>query len=641
MAKRFSKIILAMMMAFTTIQSFAYDFAAEKENGKVNALSIGEATITARCGNISNSCEVKAKEYIETDSKIQITCNGETVRNGGCYFSSRFYDWGGGLGMYESGIKVFALKDCELHVSVSNIGDVDLGFCWLNMRLLAKGESTTSSGFCESGSQNDLQIQYTTLDTSADFNAQAKVCVWCDDNVQSAVEFIVTMTNNVIHATGIILECNNIELKCGEKKFIRASVVPEKATDKPIYWSSSNEGIATVDQNGEIMAKSVGDAVITASCGSVSSSCSVTVNPIPATEIAINKNSLTLLIGETETLIATVLPVDATYKTVTWGSSDNNVVSVNTDGTVTAVKVGNAIITATCGTLSETCSVTVNSIEVTGIYLDKSELSLLKGNTATIIATIEPSTATDKTMEWKSYNQNVASVDKDGKITAKSVGIANITATASNGISAACRVEVNEDFKFEVVSKTEKTCRIVSNNKHYSGNVDIPENAAINFELYSVVEIGERVFYNNHDITAISLPTTIKVVGNEAFAQCTKLQSVNIANNINKINNTAFSGCTGLISVQTIEQTQATVTLKANINGENHGIDGYFTEHYGNKILFGINDLTTTIKNLEPNNYYIYSYGLKIGDNYCYVGTNSFTTKDIILNPIYENRTAS
>ena len=337
---------------------------------------------------------------------------------------------------------------------------------------------------------------------------------------------------------------------------------------------------------------------------------------IPTESVILNKISLTLNVGNSETLSVTVLPEEATYKTVIWSSSDNNVAIVDANGRVTAVKIGTAVITATCGSISTTCNVMVKPIEVYSISIDNSDISLFVGNIAIINATIEPTTATDKTIKWASTNQNVASVDTNGMVTANSVGVASITATASNGVSATCKVEVNEDFAFEVVSITEKSCKVISDYKQHSGTVVIPEKAAIDYELYTVTEIGERAFHNNYDLTAIKLPSTIKGIGVEAFAQCTSLKSVDLPTNINKISGNAFNGCTGLMRTQTTKQTQTTATLKATVPGENHGIEGYYADIDGGRLGFDAEDLTVFLNNLKPNQSYNYSYGLKVGANY-------------------------
>ena len=176
------------------------------------------------------------------------------------------------------------------------------------------------------------------------------------------------------------------------------------------------------------------------------------------TSISLNKNTTTILIGNNETLTATVSPNDATYKTVVWLSDNTNVAEVDSNGKITAKSVGSANITAraTNGTddtsddFTATCVVTVNAINVTGVNLNKNTTTILVGNNETLTATISPNNATYKTLIWSSNNTNVAEVNSNGKVTAKSAGTAIITARATNGtddtsddFTAACVVTVH------------------------------------------------------------------------------------------------------------------------------------------------------------------------------------------------------
>ena len=168
-----------------------------------------------------------------------------------------------------------------------------------------------------------------------------------------------------------------------------------------------------------------------------------------ATGISLNKTSTSLTVGATESLVATVTPSNATNKTVSWESSNTSVATVDQNGKVTAKAAGTANITATTtdgSNLSATCKVTVTSSTVlaTGISFNKPSMSLAVGNTETLVATVTPSNATNKNVTWSSSNTSVATVDQNGKVTAKTVGTANITATTTDGtnLTATCQVTV-------------------------------------------------------------------------------------------------------------------------------------------------------------------------------------------------------
>ena len=170
---------------------------------------------------------------------------------------------------------------------------------------------------------------------------------------------------------------------------------------------------------------------------------------ILATGITLNKSSLTLTsAGQTSTLVATVTPSNATNKSVTWTSSNTSVATVSSTGVVTAKANGTTNITAKTadGTnLTAQCTVTVD-IKATSITLNQSALSFTAANqTATLVATVTPSTAANKNVTWTSSNTNVVTVDNNGLVTAVAAGSATITATTNDGtnLSASCEVTVS------------------------------------------------------------------------------------------------------------------------------------------------------------------------------------------------------
>ena len=164
----------------------------------------------------------------------------------------------------------------------------------------------------------------------------------------------------------------------------------------------------------------------------------------PITSITLNKSNITLSKGTSETLKATINPSDATDdKTLKWTSSNPNIATVDNTGKVTAVGGGTATITVKSQNGKEaSCEVKVTS-KIESISLNKSNITLSKGTSETLQATINPSDTTDdKKLVWTSSNPDVATVDEDGKVTSLSLGETIITVETSNGKKAECKVTV-------------------------------------------------------------------------------------------------------------------------------------------------------------------------------------------------------
>lgn len=170
--------------------------------------------------------------------------------------------------------------------------------------------------------------------------------------------------------------------------------------------------------------------------------------PVAVTGVTLSKESLTLEPGAKGSTQATVQPSNATNKGVTFTSSDEAVATVDGKGEITAKTEGSADITVTTkdGSKKAKCELTVEKavVNVTGVKLDKSTLSLEEGATGNLVATVEPSTATDKTVTFASSDKEIATVDNKGKVTAVKPGDADITVTTKDGSkTAVCDVTVN------------------------------------------------------------------------------------------------------------------------------------------------------------------------------------------------------
>lgn len=170
---------------------------------------------------------------------------------------------------------------------------------------------------------------------------------------------------------------------------------------------------------------------------------------VKVTGVSLKKTEITLQKGKTANISGNVVvaPQNATNTAVKYKTSDKTVASVDKDGNVTANAKGTATITVTTkdGMFTSECKVTVgDQVQAAKIKLNKTKLSLKKGKTYTLKATVTPKDCTDKSVKWKSSKSSVVKVDANGKVTAKKAGTATITATTKNGLKATCKITVTD-----------------------------------------------------------------------------------------------------------------------------------------------------------------------------------------------------
>lgn len=171
-------------------------------------------------------------------------------------------------------------------------------------------------------------------------------------------------TPEIVKVESVSIDQEDMTLTEGESVTLTATVLPEDAADKTITWSSSNDDIVLIASNGKAKAMSLGKAVITAKAGDKTDFITITVSAkvIPVTGISLTPSSITMKVGETQSITAEVTPQDATDKSVTWESSNPEVATVN-DGTVVGINPGSVTITATTvyGGKTAECTVTIKA----------------------------------------------------------------------------------------------------------------------------------------------------------------------------------------------------------------------------------------------------------------------------------------
>ena len=376
--------------------------ASVSSTGVVKAVRPGTAVITCKTANggYTATCKVTVKQIVET-TKIEFKQNAYSISSGkSIQLGPRIYP------------SDATLKDCKWTSSDTAIAKVD------------------SKGLVTGVRPGRATITVTLLDSG-----KKDTC---------------TVTVKAVNPTSVKLNAASVSIDPGKTYTLKVTISPANATEKSVYWKSSNTSIATVSSNGVVKGLKPGKVTITCTtrANNKKATCTVTVKPIKISKVTLNRTSLTLNYGKTYTLKATISPSNATNKSVKWASSNTKVVTVTSAGKIKAVGTGKAYVTckpADGGSgKGAVCLVEVKKIEVIGILLNQTSLVMDRGATYTLKATVLPATASNKKVKWVSTNPKVATVDSTGKIIAKGKGTCEIRAVSTDGTNciAKCNVRV-------------------------------------------------------------------------------------------------------------------------------------------------------------------------------------------------------
>lgn len=201
----------------------------------------------------------------------------------------------------------------------------------------------------------------------------ATITVTTEDGNKTATCNVTVLAGSVA-VSGVSVNKSALTLDEGLSEYLTVTIAPVNATNKKITWTSSNNAVATVEGNGNVTAHKAGNVTITVTTedGNKTATCNVTVNAVivVATDVSLDKTSISLVQGNSRTLTATITPVNATNKKVEWQSSNNAIATVDSNGKVTAVNAGTATITVTTedGNMTATCSVKV--FDATSAFTD-------------------------------------------------------------------------------------------------------------------------------------------------------------------------------------------------------------------------------------------------------------------------------
>ena len=268
--------------------------------------------------------------------------------------------------------------------------------------------------------------------------------------------------------------------------------------------------------------------------------------------VTLDQTSITLSPGGKAKLVATLKPDNSKSTDFTWTSSNPNVVEVDTEGNITAIKEGTALITVTTdeGGFTSTCAVTVSrdKVDVTGISLNKTDVTMGVNDTELLVAVITPEDATNKGVLWSSSDDSIVSV-VEGKLTAKKGGNVTITAeTKDGGLKTTARVIVKD------IPVTD----IKINNAR---NMYVGEKLELKTTINPVNASNKEITWSSNNTSVATVDSkgivTAINVGNVTISATTsnnKKYSVNISVSKKDIlNSIAITGCKNITVGQTLQ----------------------------------------------------------------------------------------
>ena len=350
--------------------------------------------------------------------------------------------------------------------------------------------------YIEGGGKNSVDFDYCEIDGNIYVKKLYKdypVAVEFDKYTASHIDGKVVISENgaIIKESESGALIDNIEVKTSREVVIGTDVknldVMTKTSNLTINSGSyitkltlsTNDKDSKFTVNGKVKEIYTNVDITVKDSGTVEkTSGSGTVNGISVTGVKLDKSSVSLKVGETTNLKATVSPSTATNKSVTWESSNTAVATVDQNGKVTAVAPGEATITVKAdGGKEASCKVTVTSnaaenVKVTDIIITGRNTVALD-ETLQLTATIEPKNATNSELIWSSSNRDVATMNQDGTVNLKKAGTTTITAASQDGSNVNGTIELTVTAPEKKIENIEITSSTNSNTVKLSDTVKL------------------------------------------------------------------------------------------------------------------------------------------------------------------------
>lgn len=324
--------------------------------------------------------------------------------------------------------------------------------------------------------------------------------------------------------SGVSLDIDAKEMYVGENYRLTYLVTPSDASTPQVTWTSTNTSVVQVDGTGMLTAKGVGQAeiIIKTVDGSYMDLCTIVVKQKP-TNVKLSLTNLTMNAGEYFYLDAVLTPANSTKEGLVWECVDTNIATVSESGRVTAKNAGQTIVMVkTENGATAYCKLTVLEA-VTGLKLEPNKATLDVGERLKLTPVFVPETASNTEVTWSSSDDAIASVDKNGEITAKQGGVVVIQCQSDDGgYNAVCVLTVVEEITELKITPEQYKLGL---GKTFQLKVEIANSTASSQEIEwyssdeSVVEVDK-----NGRIRGMSLGyatiTAMALDGSDAEATC-------------------------------------------------------------------------------------------------------------------------
>ena len=317
----------------------------------------------------------------------------------------------------------------------------------------------------------------------------------CNVTIASVQNPEVTYVYHVIvvqPVSKLSVSADKNELYIGETAQLSVGYTPENASVKQATFASKKEKVATVDANGVVTALSKGTATLEATAADGSgkkATVRVTVKQQPEA-ITLKTTDVTLNVGKTTRLSASVSPASTNDKSVVWTSSDESIATVTNTGSVKGIAPGSCTITCASKdfpSVSATATIHVQQ-PVTRIAFTEKSVSFNVNTTLQSYYEVEPASATNQGVTFSSSNERVATVDANGLITGHMKGTCTITVKATDGSNRKGTLKVNVLQPVEGVHMAKQEYRVAVDESLRIRAILEPTNASNNAMTWSVAD---------------------------------------------------------------------------------------------------------------------------------------------------------